>query len=322
MLFRKVKKTTIFYGTDIHGSETCFMKFVNAARFYKADVVIMGGDITGKMLIPIVEAGSGTYTCNFLGKNLTLRDEDHLQATTKQIRQTGYYPYMTTPDEIEEMRGDPLLVEQVFGRVMYEEMVRWVEIAEDRLRGAGVKVFVTPGNDDQFAIDQAFEQSDLIVNPEGKVVWIDDDHEMISTGFTNVTPWQCPRDIPEEELAEKIDEMTSRVQNMENCVFNFHCPPYNSQLDKAPKLNEDLRPEMGPDGPVMVPVGSHAVREAIEKYQPLLGLHGHIHESRGMAGIGRTRCVNPGSEYAEGYLRGALISLSKGRILSCQLTSG
>lgn len=315
-------KTKIFYATDVHGSETCFMKFINAGKFYGADVVMLGGDITGKMLIPIVEQPGGKHACSFLGRDMVLETKDELEEVIKKIRQTGYYPYMSTPDELARMRDNPDLVEEVFGRVMYQGICRWFDIAEERLAGTDIRCFITPGNDDQLTIDRAFEGRERVVNPEGRVVQLDDDHEMISTGYTNITPWNCPRDIPEDDLAAKIDAMASQVKNMANCVFNFHCPPYGSQLDEAPEL-QNMTPVLGPGGaPKMVPVGSHAVADSIRRHQPLLGLHGHIHESRGVHRIGRTTVVNPGSEYAEGYLRGAIIVLSRGKVVSCQLTSG
>lgn len=312
----------IFFATDIHGSETCFMKFVNAGKFYKADILIMGGDITGKMLIPIVPSGSGKYSLQFLGKQMSVTGEQ-LPSLDKQIRQTGYYPYPSSEEEVAKMKSDPDYVEKVFSHVMYEGLARWLSIAEERLKGTGIRCFITPGNDDQLAIDRALEENDYIINPEGSVVQLGDEYEMASTGYGNITPWNCPRDIPEEELAGKIEVMTTQVKNMETCIFNFHCPPFDSTIDVAPRLDSTLRPVVGPSGtPYMDPVGSTAVREAIEKHQPLLGLHGHIHESRGFAKIGRTQCVNPGSEYSEGYLRGALITLKKGKVASLQLTAG
>jgi Icc-related predicted phosphoesterase len=147
------------------------------------------------------------------------------------------------------------------------------------------------------------------------VVNIDEKHEMISTGFSNITPWRCPRDITEDELSKKIDEMAVNVQNMENCIFNFHCPPYNTPIDIAPKLDDLLKYKLAPGGePEKAPVGSMAVRKAIEKYQPLLSLHGHIHESKGFVKIGRTTCLNPGSEYMESVLRGVLIDIKRDAI--------
>jgi len=73
---------------------------------------------------------------------------------------------------------------------------------------------------------------------------------------------------------------------------------------------------------VMHGAGSKSVRRAIEKYQPLLGLHGHIHESQSVAKIGKTTCINPGSEYGEGVLRGCIVILGDGKIEGYQMTRG
>jgi hypothetical protein len=105
-------------------------------------------------------------------------------------------------------------------------------------------------------------------------------------------------------------------------IFNFHCPPYATGIDSGPKLGADFRVTAGAGGVEMVPVGSTACRDAIERHQPLLGLHGHLHESRGTYKLGRTLCVNPGSEYTEGVLRGALFELKKGKVKSHQFTAG
>jgi Icc-related predicted phosphoesterase len=72
---------------------------------------------------------------------------------------------------------------------------------------------------------------------------------------------------------------------------------------------------------VITGVGSKAVRRAIETYQPILSLHGHIHESRGVATIGRTVCINPGSEYPDGVLRGAIVDFDRDGVKSYVLTS-
>ena len=116
--------------------------------------------------------------------------------------------------------------------------------------------------------------------------------------------------------------MASSVQDMPNCIFNLHCPPFDTGIDQAPLLDEELRPRIGIQGVEMAPVGCQAVRQAIEHYQPLLGLHGHIHESKGVASLGRTLCINPGSEYSEGVLRGALVTIKKGKVVSHMFTSG
>jgi Icc-related predicted phosphoesterase len=145
---------------------------------------------------------------------------------------------------------------------------------------------------------------------------------MISSGLSNITPFDCPRDLPEDQLLEKLEAMATQVEDMTRCVFNFHVPPFASGIDEAPALDEQLRPQIGSQGVVTEPVGSKSIRQIIEKYQPLLTLHGHIHESRGQAKIGRTLCLNPGSEYSEGVLRGLIVTIQDDTVVSHQMTSG
>jgi hypothetical protein len=309
-------ETRLFFAADVHGSETTFRKFLAAARYYKPNIVMLSGDITGKVLVPIVKESDGTYSANFLGSNVVAKNEEQLKDLEKNIRLNGQYPFVTSEDEKARLDMDPKAVDQIFSDTMVAVAKRWTRIAEEKLKDSGVKCLIMPGNDDRFELDSFLEATDFVVNPEGKVVQIDEFHEMISTGYSNISPWNCPRDIPEEKLTEKIDTMAAQVRNMKNCIFNFHCPPYDSGLDTAPELKE-----LKPTGQ-MVPVGSHAVRRAIEEYQPMLSLHGHIHESQGFRKIGRTLCLNPGSEYSEGILRGVVINLSEDKVRSYLFTRG
>jgi Icc-related predicted phosphoesterase len=316
-------KTRIFFTSDVHGSDVCFKKFLNSAKFYKADILILGGDLTGKMIIPIIEQPDGTFIADFLGAEQTMKTLEERDALEKDIRNTGYYPYQTTPGEVEKLQADKGLRDELFSKVMADSVRRWVELAEERLKGTGVKCYVSPGNDDRFDIDEALRGSCAVIYPEQEVMWIDEHHEMITTGYVNITPWNAPRDIPDEELQKKIEAMTGQVKNMQDCIFNLHCPPFNTPIDLAPELDATLKPVVrGGGGVSMIHVGSTAVRSAIEKHQPLLGLHGHIHESRGFVKIGRTLCINPGSEYGEGILRGAVINLDEKGVKSYILTQG
>jgi Icc-related predicted phosphoesterase len=314
--------TRIFYTTDIHGSERCFRKFLNAGKFYKADVIILGGDMTGKMMVPVVEYERGRFRARFLNKELVASNGNELEKLEDEIRYSGYYPHRTDSPGLEKLNANPEQVETLFSQLMLDTTRRWVRMAEDRLKGTSIKCFMTPGNDDQLVIDSAFGDSDRVVNPEGKIARVDDTHEMISSGYATITPWKCPRDVTEEELSAKIESMVSKVESIENCIFNLHCPPYDSGLDSGPKLDENLRYVTEVGQPVIIPLGSKAVRHMIEKYQPLVGLHGHIHESRGARKIGRTMCFNPGSEYAEGVLRGLVIDLDEKRLKSHLFTMG
>jgi Icc-related predicted phosphoesterase len=145
---------------------------------------------------------------------------------------------------------------------------------------------------------------------------------MASCGFANRTPWNCPRDVEEDELARRYEDAIAGLREPEQAIFNFHCPPYDTGIDSGPRLNEEYRVRSGAGGVDMHPVGSTACRAAIERHQPLLGLHGHLHESRGTYKLGRTLCLNPGSEYTEGVLRGSLIEIRKGKVKSQQFTAG
>jgi Icc-related predicted phosphoesterase len=313
--------TRIFFTSDVHGSEVCFMKFLNAAEFYEADVIILGGDITGKMIVPIVKQPDGSEVAEFAGTLEKPKTGEERQALEKKIRNSGYYPYSTSAEEYEKLQADKALVDALFSRVMAESVKRWVGIAEARLKGRNVKCYVSPGNDDRFDVDSPLRSSSTVICPEEEVVWIDDYHEMATSGWSNITPWHSPREVPEEELLKKFEPMMEKIQRMENAIFNLHCPPNNTPIDSAPELDENLKPVVkGGSGVNMIHVGSVVVRQLIEKHKPLLGLHGHIHESRGFVKIGRTLCINPGSEYGEGILRGALINLSEKGVKSYILT--
>lgn len=298
------------------------MKFLSAAKSYEANVLILGGDITGKMIVPIIEQSDGTWRAEFLGTQQIMRTHEQREALEKNIRFNGHYPYEVTPAELEKLQSDRNLVDELFTKVMVDGIRRWVSIAENRLRGSNVKCYISPGNDDRLEIDEVLRSSSVILYPENEVVWVDDHHEMITSGWTNITPWHSSRETTEDELAEIFDRMISKVERMENCIFGLHCPPINTPLDMAPELDATLRPVITSGGVSMIHVGSTAVRHSIENHKPLLGLHGHIHEAAGFVRIGRTFCMNPGSEYAEGILRGALINIDEKGIKSYLLTQG
>ena len=315
------QRTTIFFATDIHGSERCFTKFINAARFFSANVLILGGDITGKAMVPVVRQGNAARA-TFLGQSVTLESEAAIAEFERQVRQAGAYPFRTTPEEVAAMEADRSLVDRLFTRLMVESVQRWCALAEERLRGSGVRCFIDAGNDDEPAIVEVLKQSSFVEMPEGRVVLLDDEHELVSSGFANITPWHAPRDIPDEELGAFIDSMAGRLQAPERAIFNIHVPPYGTGLDTAPLLDDTLKPIVVGGDIATGPVGSKAVRAAIERYQPLLGLHGHVHESRAVAKLGRTTCLNPGSEYGDGNLRGALVTIKGNKLASYQLLTG
>jgi Icc-related predicted phosphoesterase len=321
---RKEGVTRIFFATDIHGSTICWKKFVNAAILFDANVLILGGDTTGKAVIPIVEQKDGTYTCSWLSQEgITLRSKEEVEKMVELITNSGYYPYITTEKELKEISqadNSKELMDKIFKNLMKARIEQWIKIAEEKLLDKGVSLYVCPGNDDPFEIDEVWSKSKLIIHAESKVLNIDNHYTMMSSGWTNLTPWHTYRETDEETLEKKLEELVSKVKDINSCIFNLHAPPYNSGIDEAPELDENLKPKYA--GRSMVPVGSKAVRKIIEKYQPPLSLHGHIHESKGERKIGRTLAINPGSNYLEGCLQGVIIDLDPSGVKLTRFITG
>jgi len=312
--------TTLFFATDVHGSDICWKKFISAGKFYEADVIVLGGDMTGKAIVPIVHQGGEKYIATLLEQEFVLETPDEVDEMVKSVKSRGYYPYITNPDEIRELEAAPEKVDDLFHQEVLKTAQTWMEYADEKLEGSGIRCYVAPGNDDMFELDDLIRTSKHVQLVEGMVMYLDDHHEMVSSGWSNITPWHTYREEDEPALKSRLLEMVQKVKNPKNAIFNFHVPPYDSNLDECPELTEDLKPVLG--GRALIPVGSTAVREIIEEYQPLLGLFGHIHEGKGTARIGKTLCINPGSMYEQGRLLGAVIQLQKKKIGSYLLTTG
>jgi Icc-related predicted phosphoesterase len=310
----------VFFATDIHGSEICWRKFLNAAAFYKADMVVLGGDVTGKVMIPVT-AHQGYWQVTVRGQEYRMETQQELDDIQRQIRNSGSYPAIVSPDELQELSKEEGAVDRRFTLEMTRSLDRWLDMADGKLRGGEIPCILNGGNDDIWEIDDIIEQSPCVSFAEGKVLELDGFH-LVSMGWTNPTPWDTFREAPEPELAAKIEAVVSQVPDMERTIFNFHAPPYGTGLDEAPALDAELRPMHG--GAVMKPVGSTAVRDAIQKHQPMLSVHGHIHESRGVKKMGRTLAINPGSVYGDGVLQGALLDLNakKGKVAKYLLVNG
>ena len=313
--------TKILFVSDIHGSDLCFRKFINAARFYGVDVLILGGDLTAKMVMPLVEQ-AGKYQASLFGKTETAETQDELKALENRIVANGFYLYRCGPDELREIQNSKEKQDELFHRLILDNLKQWIEIAETRLQGSNVQCYIMAGNDDDPGVIEILNQSRVIVNPEFKKIDLPGGYEMISVGYSNITPFDSPRECDEDKLYERIVEQANAMNDPATAIFNLHCPPYDSGLDIAPELTSDLQIVMKGGQPSMIPVGSTAVRKAVEKFQPLLGLHGHVHESRGTTKIGRTLCINPGSEYVAGVLRGIIVNLDGKKVKGYQFVSG
>jgi uncharacterized protein len=311
----------IFFATDVHGSTVCFKKFIGAAKFYGADVLILGGDVTGKMVVPIARQADDSYLTSFAGKDMRLEGDDEVARFERRIEDMGFYPTRMSEEEFQRVRAEPGAQEELFHELIRKRLEQWTEFAQPRLTEQRVKCFAAPGNDDSFFVDEILASSGAIELLEGRVVQLDG-LEVLTTGWSNETPWNTERECSEEELRQKIVAMIERLAEPSTAIFNIHVPPHGTALDQCPELDENLRPVHKGGNPVMASAGSTAVRELIETYQPALGLHGHIHEGRGVAHLGRTVCVNPGSVYSEGVLNGSVIRIRAKEVRDVQLTQG
>jgi Icc-related predicted phosphoesterase len=293
----------VFFVTDLHGSELCFRKFISAVSVYGADVAIALGDLAGKMVVPIFDIGNGAFDCNFLGQEIHLKNKAELDAQLTKINAIGFYPYLTDKNEADHLRQNQNEVMVIFHRLINERLQHWVDLADEKLKDSKSLIFMAPGNDDPMEMDAILEKSRVMKPCAMRNVDVLG-YEMITIAHTSPTPWDTPREWSEEEMAKQIDKLAAPMKNMEKGIFNFHDPPYGTMLDYAPKLR-DMRQSAGETEHV----GSKAV-------------HGHIHESRAAQKVGRTFCVNPGSEYGEGVLRGVILTLADTKMKSYVFTSG
>jgi Icc-related predicted phosphoesterase len=310
----------LYYASDVHGSEQCWRKFLGAGRFYSVQALIMGGDLTGKAIVPITISGDA-FAAHFLDEDWSGNGPEELNKLEQAIRYNGMYPWPASAEEVRLAEADAEVRHRLFEQVMIEELQRWIGLADERMAAYGIGVYVMPGNDDPWICDQIIEGAAHVQACDERVVRVGD-HEMISCAYANPTPWNSPRELDEESLYTKLKALADQLESPQTAIFNLHVPPYDTGLDTANEINPDLTLVYRSGQPNPIPVGSTAVRQIIEEYQPLLGLHGHIHESRGDTHIGRTLCINSGSEYNSGRIHGVTVSLTSDAVVSRQFVIG
>ncbi|HEY3829136.1 MAG TPA: hypothetical protein VGL57_08075 [Solirubrobacteraceae bacterium] len=305
---RATVPTRLYYASDIHGTEGLWRKFLSAASAYRAGVIVMGGDVAGKVVVPLLES-SGGYVLELFGQREQLRDEEHVQEAEQRIRANGMYPHRMSSAEAVRVGELPEEERETwFAQVMMETFDHWLALAAERLRDSEVRCFVMPGNDDPPGIEDSIERATRVEACDERIVEFGG-YPMISLGYSNRTPFDSPRELDEDELYRRVEQLAEQLEQPARAIFNLHVPPYDSTLDTAAELDENLSVVTIGAEAKLIPVGSTAVRELIERYQPLLSLHGHVHESPGATRIGRTLCINPGSAYHTGRIAGCLIKL-------------
>lgn len=305
----------MFFSVDVHGAESVWRKWLRVPELYEADALLLCGDLTGKSLVPLISRGSGKWNAYYFGRNWTLQEGSELDSMEKRIMDSGSYTLRCSPDEVKELQNDPTAVEKLMMAMIKDRMASWMEMLIEKVDLSAVDAIVMPGNDDDWEID------DVISSFQDRGVrWCLDEPvsvlgaPMISLDYVNPTPWDTPREDSEKGLRKRIRKLVKKLDDPGRAIFNFHAPPHGTMLDLAPELDSSRKPVTVAGQVNFVHVGSRAVTEALEKYRPMIGLHGHIHESSGHDKVGDVTVVNPGSEYGEGILRGYIIEIEDGRV--------
>jgi Icc-related predicted phosphoesterase len=309
-----MKMMRILYGSDFHGSDIVFRKFIGSALQYKANILIVGGDVTGKAMIPVIHQGGRRYTANLFGGDLNAATLDELEKVKKTISNVGFYPIVLEKDEAQELENDPAEMATRFEREMCQRVREWMILAEEKLVPQKMDLYFMAGNDDLDSIDETVAEFKHVRNPDMKRFELDGGYELVGNSNANMTPWACARDVEEDELTKKLDILAGMIQYPERTIAVLHVPPLDSALDTCPELDKNLKIITQGGQVVMKSAGSSAVKAFIEKVQPMLTLHGHIHEAPGHVRNGRTLSINAGSEYAEGILKAAIINLENGKV--------
>ncbi len=301
-------QTKILFASDLHSSDTFFLKVLSVAKSHNVDVLLISGDLTGKAIVPIVKLDNGVYVTNFLGQDYRV-GETELAPLQRDIRKTGYYHRIMSRQEYEGFKAHPEKIDELFDKLIQESIESWIRKIEEVIP-KDMRVVVNPGNDDTYAVDEVLKKAERVEYTVGRAYNLDDAHEMVNCDWVNPTPWNSPRECTDEDLEKRLKIEIKKTSDLSHLICDFHPPPHNTPLDLAPKLGNDLKPKMFMGQPVYVHVGSKAVRKVFEEFQPKMGLHGHIHESQGICKIGKTICLNPGSEYLEGIMHGYLLTLT------------
>lgn len=310
------KSLRCYLCSDLHAANRAYRKLLNAIKMnvYRAQVVLIAGDLTGKAIVPIIALGHGHYRASFLGQDYDMETEADLVELERAISDIGYYPHRTDQAEIAMLQANPALMHDLFRHKMIERIDEWIALAQERIGGSGVQFYMMPGNDDDFGIDERIACSSTVVNPAGRTLQLNEYHELISFDYANPTPWRTPREWSEDEYYRRIQESAAGVHDIARALFMIHVPPYDSGLDTAPELDKNLRPRVTMGDVLRVPVGSTGVRRALQELQPMVSVHGHVHEAAGQSNIGRTICFNAGSEASQGILRGFVFDLGKDKL--------
>ena len=176
MVFRKRRRDTedafaLYYASDVHGWDQCWRKFLGAGRFYQVNALLMGGDLTGKAVVP------DPARRRWLVLHRVPRRDPQRQRRGGPVRAHGGDPPQRhvpvgrdrrrdrTP-----ARADPAARAELLERVMLDELRRWVVLADERMPPLGIEVFAMAGNDDPWSCDSVLESAEHLVSCDLRVV--------------------------------------------------------------------------------------------------------------------------------------------------------
>ncbi|MFP3279018.1 MAG: metallophosphoesterase [Candidatus Micrarchaeota archaeon] len=315
-----------FFSSDLHGSEVVFNKLINAASFYNVKHIIVGGDLTGKILVPIVKDSNNIYKLNMFGEQKKVKEKE-LEDVKHELRAAGEYYTVMEKEEYEAVADNKEKMQELFLKEVISSLAQFIEKASNKLRPLGAKIYIMPGNDDFEQVADFLEKNanESVVSLDGKIVDIEG-YEFLGYGYSNPTPWHTPREKEEDTIYKELKRLAEKVEQ-EKSVFVIHPPPIDTKIDKAPKLDSELRQEISAGYMNVVSAGSVSVRRIIEEYAPIAGFHGHIHESAGIDYIkaknGRmVPVLNPGSAYSSGMLNGIIAEIEDGKLTKYNFTRG
>src|SRR5260370_30923965 len=137
------KLLRIFFATDLHGSQHAFRKFINAAKFYEANVLIMGGDVLGKSIIPVVKYSPGRYRATVQGETEEVQTEAELEHLLNRIGAQGAYSKVMSVEEYEAVQSHPSPLDNLFDELSHQHISDWVDFAESSLKGTGAKSHIS-----------------------------------------------------------------------------------------------------------------------------------------------------------------------------------
>ncbi len=278
----------ILFVSDIHGSENVFRKSLNAAKMYKVNYLIFGGDIFSKDFIPVIDKG---------GSKLLDGKEVEISQLEEDSKVSGKLPLVMKEEEFQEAINNKKDMNSIIVRELEGQASRWVKIFHEKMNGSDIETLWNLGNDDPLELDEYLNELGIEL-AEAKVRELGE-FKVVSSGYVNPTPFGTYRELPDSTLFLRLDSMFKEVGEGP-VILNAHAPPINTKLDQA--VNKDRKRNN---------VGSKAVRDIIEKYKPIVGLHGHIHESGGTDKIGNTKIGNPGSYYSDGIMSAIFLVLER-----------